>query len=83
MQSPPRYVEYDCSAKSNYQTSSWNDCLKIGPPLQPLIFDIILRCLIKNVSSRTLKNVFLQIRLVERNRDSQRLFGAKTSREKN
>lgn len=80
MQSPPRYVEYDCYAKSNYQTSSLNDCLKIGPPLKPLIFDILLRSLIKNVSMQTITNAFLQIRLVDRKRIHRGVLGVTTSR---
>ena len=34
---------YDCSAKENMHLPSLNDCLEIGPSLQPLIFDIMLR----------------------------------------
>lgn len=63
MQSPSRYVEHDRYSKSNYQTSSLNDWLKIGPPLKPLIFDILLRSLIKNVSMQTITNAFLRIRI--------------------
>ena len=36
-------IVYDCSAKANSQVPSLNDCLEVGPPLQPMIFDILLR----------------------------------------
>ena len=36
-------IVYDCSAKRNPQSPSLNDCLEVGPPLQPAIFDILLR----------------------------------------
>ena len=35
-------IVYDCSAKNDIQTPSLNDCLEVGPPLQPKIFDILL-----------------------------------------
>ena len=34
---------YDCSAKTHCQVPSLNDCLEVGPPLQPMLFDILLR----------------------------------------
>ena len=35
-------IVYDCSAKANSGVSL-NDCLEVGPPLQPMIFDILQR----------------------------------------
>lgn len=37
---------YDASAKSERSLPSLNDCLYAGPPLSPLIFDIILRFIV-------------------------------------
>ena len=36
-------IVYDCSSRADTQTPSLNDCLETGPPLQPLLFDILLR----------------------------------------
>ena len=35
-------IVYDCSAKESPDKPSLNDCLEIGPSLQPLLFDILL-----------------------------------------
>ena len=42
-QSAKMRIVYDCSAKSDPQSPSLNDCLEVGPPLQPMILDIMLR----------------------------------------
>jgi hypothetical protein len=39
----PLRIVYDCSAKADKQSPSLNDCLETGPPLQPHLFDILLR----------------------------------------
>ena len=68
-------IVYDCSAKSNAHVPSLNDCLEKGPPLQPLLFDILLRnrmaayCITGDI-----RKAFLQIRLDPLDGDSQRLF---------
>ena len=36
-------IVYDCSARASNRVPSLNDCLETGPPLQPRIFDILLR----------------------------------------
>ena len=67
-------IVYDCSARQNTESPSLNDCLEIGPPLQSLIFDILLRnrtnkyCILADI-----QKAFLQIRLDEKDRDAQRL----------
>ena len=67
-------IVYDCSARQNTESPSLNDCLEIGPPLQPLIFDILLRnCMNKYCILADIQKVFLQIRLDEKDRDAQRL----------
>ena len=67
-------IVYNCSTRQNTESPSLNDCLEIGPPLQPLIFDILLRnrmnkyCILADI-----QKAFLQIRLDEKGEDAQRL----------
>ena len=68
-------IVYDCSAKSDKTKPSLNDCLQIGPSLQPLIFDILLKnrmnryCIIGDI-----KKAFHQINIDLFDRDVQRLL---------
>ena len=76
-------IVYDCSAQANSKVPSLNDCLEIGPSLQPLIFDILVRnrmkkyCIIADI-----KKAFLQIRIDDRDRDAQRLLWYKSLKDK-
>ena len=36
-------IMYDCLARASKDVLSLNDCLEVVPPLQPLLFDILLR----------------------------------------
>ena len=38
----PLRIVYDCSAKPNKSDPSLNECLEIGPTLQPNLFDLLL-----------------------------------------
>ena len=68
-------IVYDCSARANSQEPSLNDCLENGPPLQPHIFDILLRNRMKKYCiTGDVKKAFLQIKLDPADRDAQRLF---------
>ena len=68
-------IVYDCSAKKGPAFPSLNDCLEIGPSLQPMIFDIMLRNRMKKYCiTGDIKKVFLQIKVDPVNRDAQRLF---------
>ena len=66
-------IVYDASAKESNSHPSLNDCLHPGPPLQNHLWDVL-------VKSRTypilvtadLKKAFLQIRIMEEERDSLR-----------
>ena len=52
-----------------------NEILEIGPPLQNLLWDILLRCRIRPVMlCGDMKQAFLQIRVREEDRDSLRFF---------
>ena len=68
-------IVYDCSSRANTQTPSLNDCLETGPPLQPLLFDILLRNRIrKHCVTGNIQKAFLQIRVHEQDRDAQRVL---------
>ena len=43
VQSTKLPVVYDFSAKISSEQPSLNDCLETGPPLQPHLFDILMR----------------------------------------
>ena len=40
-------IVHDCSAKENSQQASLNDCLKTKPSFQPLLFNILMRNIIR------------------------------------
>lgn len=68
-------IVYDCSARTNVQSPSLNDCLETGPPLQPLLFDILLRNhMRKYCIAGDIQKAFLQIRVHEQDRDAQRIL---------
>ncbi|XP_004211237.1 uncharacterized protein LOC101239978 [Hydra vulgaris] len=68
-------VIYDCSAKKDAQSPSLNDYLVVGPSLQPLIFDIIIRnrmnklCVLAEI-----KKAFLQTQIQDMDRNAQQLI---------
>ena len=68
-------IVYDCSARAGSHVPSLNDCLETGPPLQPCIFDIVLRNQMRKYwITGDVKKAFLQIKLDQADRDAQRLF---------
>ena len=68
-------IVYDCSSRASSQVPSLNDCLETGPPLQPHIFDILLRNRMKKYCiTGDVRKAFLQIKLDPVDRDAQRLF---------
>jgi len=57
-------IGYNASARASTESPSLNDCLEVGRPLQPLLFDVILRNRMKPiVLTGDLKQAFLQIRI--------------------
>ena len=65
----------DCSAKSDSQVPSLNDCLKVGPPLQPMIFDILMRNRLNFLCiTGDIQKAFLQIKVDPKDRDALRLL---------
>ena len=68
-------IVYDCSSRANAQSPSLNDCLDTGPPLQPLLFDIMLRNRMRKYCvTGDIQKAFLQIRVHEQDRDAQRVL---------
>ena len=67
-------IVYDASARASSESPSLNDCLEVGPSLQPLLFDVILRKRMKPIAlTGDLKQAFLQIWIAEQDRDAMRL----------
>ena len=68
-------IVYDCSTRANPQSPSLNDCLETAPPLQPLLFDILLRNRMRKFCvTGDVQKAFLQIRLHNQDRDAQRVL---------
>lgn len=67
---------HDCSAKSDSQVTSQNDCLELGHPLQAMIFDILLRNRLYFLCiTGDMKKAFLQTtRFDPKDRDALRLL---------
>ena len=67
-------VVYDASVKSRKGDRSLNECLHTGPPLTPLLFDILVRFRTYPIMLiADMKKAFMQIEVDERDRDFLRL----------
>ena len=67
-------IVYDCSAKANSRVSL-NDCLEVGPPLQPMIFYILQRNRLRLMCiTGDIQKAFLQIKKDPKDRDALRLL---------
>eukprot|EP00794_Sanderia_malayensis_P007378 gene7378-biopygen5953 len=68
-------IVYDCSAKERKYDKSMNDCLHIGPPLQPLLYDILIRFRMYPVALLgDIQQAFLQIKVDKEDRDAMRFL---------
>ena len=64
-------IVYDASAKASESSPSLNDCLETDPPLQNLLWDVLVRNRLKPVAlSADIKQAFLQVRIRPEDRDS-------------
>jgi hypothetical protein len=63
-------IVFDASAKENESSPSLNDCLESGPPLQNLLWDVIVRNRFKPIAlAGDIKQAFLQVRIRQEDRD--------------
>ncbi|XP_078368252.1 uncharacterized protein LOC144652094 [Oculina patagonica] len=66
-------IVYDASAKENPSQPSLNDCLHPGPPLQNLLWNVLIRARFYPVLlAGDLQKAFLQVRIKEEERDALR-----------
>ena len=68
-------IVYDCSSRANAQSPSLDDCLETGSPLQPLLFDTLVRnWMQKYCVTGDIQKAFIQIRVHKQDRDAQRIL---------
>ena len=66
-------IVYDASARENPSQPSLNDCLHPGPPLQNLLWNVLIRARFYAVLlTGDLQKAFLQVRIKEEERDALR-----------
>ena len=62
---------FDASAKPHPLANSVNECMHTGPPLQPLLWNIMIRARMStNILLADLQKVFLQIAIKDEDRDA-------------
>ena len=63
-------IVFDTSAKPNEESLSFNECLKTGPPLQNLLWNVLVRNRLKPIAlTADIKQAFLKIRIKAEHRD--------------
>ena len=71
-------IVYNSLARANEKSLSLNDCLESGPPLQNLMWSVLIQNRFKSVALvGDMKQVFLQIRIREEHQDSLRFHWIK------
>ena len=66
---------FDASARPHPLANSINDCMFTGPPLQPLLWDIMVRARMSaNLLLGDIEKAFLQISVKGEDRDSFRFL---------
>ena len=68
-------IVYDASSSETAQAASLNDCLETGPPLQPLLHNVVVRNRLCPIGlTADVKQAFLQIWIQPKDRDVFRFF---------
>ena len=68
-------IVYEASARENQKSPSLNDFLHVGPPLQPLLHDVLLRNRLKPIAlTADMKQAFHQIWIDKKDRDAFRFY---------
>jgi hypothetical protein len=71
-------IVYNASARPSERSPSLNDCLQTGPPLQNLLWDVMVRNRLRPVAlTGDLKEAFLQIRIRQQDQDALRFHWLK------
>jgi len=71
-------IVFDASAKANENSPSLNECLETGPPMQNLLWDVLVRNRLKPIALvGDLKQAFLQVRIRPEHRDALRFHWIK------
>ena len=73
---------FDASAKPHYLANSINDCMYRGPPLQPLMWDILIRARMStDILLGDIEKAFLQVGIKEEDRDAFHFLFKKDGKE--
>ena len=68
-------VVYDASCKEGKNSVSLNDCLHVGPPLTPLLFEILLRFRENRIAlAADIEKAFLNVEIAKTDRDVLRFL---------
>ena len=71
-------IVFDASAKPSEESPSLNECLETGPPLQNLLWNVLVRNGLQSIAlTADIKQAFLQVRIKAEDRDVLRFHWIK------